>query len=123
MRRPLFSGVILSAASTTIALRTLWPNLDSAIPGPLGDNVAFVWNTWWAAHAWQQFPALFRTSLLFAPWGANLTLHTHTILPSTIAALIPASGAILRTNLLVAAHLTLNAICAYALAWRVTRQI
>lgn len=116
------TALLLSAALTAIVLRGLWPHVHNAIPGSLGDNVAFVWNTWWAAHAWAGFPAVFHTPLLFAPWGTDLTLHTHTLLPSTVAAVLPHANVVFATNLVVAAHLALNAICAYALAFRLTRR-
>ena len=116
-------AMLLAAALTAIALRGLWPHVDAAIPGSLGDNVAFVWNTWWAPRAWARFPAVFQTPLLFAPWGSDLTLHTHTLLPSTLAAALPGANVIRATNLVVAAHLALNAICAYALAFRLTRRV
>lgn len=116
-------AMLLAAALTAIALRGLWRHVDAAIPGSLGDNVAFVWNTWWAPRAWARFPAVFQTPLLFAPWGSDLTLHTHTLLPSTLAAALPGANVIRATNLVVAAHLALNAICAYALAFRLTRRI
>lgn len=112
-------AIVLSTALATVSLRALWPEFRTVIPGAAGDNLAFLWNTWWAAHAWRQFPAVLRTPLLFAPWGTSLVLHTHTLLPSTVAAAIP--GAIAGTNVIIAAHLMLNALCAYALAFRVTR--
>src|SRR5690242_15121611 len=100
-------AIVLSTALATVSLRALWPEFRTVIPGAAGDNLAFLWNTWWAAHAWRQFPAVLRTPLLFAPWGTSLVLHTHTLLPSTVAAAIP--GAIAGTNVIIAAHLMLNA--------------
>jgi hypothetical protein len=122
MRRAAAPGLLLSAALTLISLRTLWPAFGAALPGPPGDNVAFLWNTWWASQAWRQFPVLLKTASLFAPWGTSLVLHTHTLLPSTIAAALP-GGPIASTNAIVTLHLLLNGLCAYALAFRVTRRV
>ncbi len=94
---------------------------NTAVPGPLGDNLAFVWNTWWAAHALKA--SGFRTGLLFAPWGASLVLHSHTVLPSAIGAALPGLGTIAATNVVVALHLFLNGVCAFALAGRMTRRV
>jgi len=112
---------LLAAALAGYQLRGLTSIADAAVPGALGDNVAFVWNTWWAAHALTG-PAL-RTNLLFAPWGTSLVLHTHTWLPSAVGSALPGLGTIAATNLIVALHLFLNGACAFALAARMTRRI
>ena len=96
------------------------------IPGTaVGDNVAFLWNTWWLRYALDNgIPPLW-TSMLFAPWGSSLALHTHTLLPSLFAALLVplTSGSTLAaTNVVVILQLLLNFIVTYALALHVTRE-
>jgi len=115
------AGLTLSTVLVAILLRGLWPQLDSAVIGPPGDNLAFVWNTWWAASVWKA-PS-FHTPLLFAPWGTTLLLHTHTLLPSALAAAWPGTNVLGGTNVIVALHLALNGLCAFALAWRLTRRL
>jgi hypothetical protein len=95
--------------------------IANGVVGPLGDNLAFVWNTWWAAHALRA-PA-FSTRLLFAPWGTSLVLHTHTMLPSAIGSALPGLGPIAATNVIVALHVFLNGVCAFVLAGRVTTRV
>ena len=119
--RPAITSVTLSTALAAILLRGLWPGGDSVVIGPPGDNLGFVWNTWWAAGNWHA-PS-FHTSLLFAPWGTSLLLNTHTLLPSTVAAAWPGVHVLGGTNVVVALHLALNALCAFALACRVTRRL
>jgi hypothetical protein len=116
----LFVGAAVSTVSVALLLRGIWSQFDAAIVGAPGDNLAFVWNTWWAAHREGSIHGLFTTRWLFAPFGVNLVLHTHTLLPSVIAAAVP-TGLLAQTNIVVVAHLLLNALCAYALVWQVTR--
>src|SRR5262245_24192026 len=73
-------------AITAWWLQPLISNLSSALPGGgAGDNVTFVWNVWWMGyvlhHAGQRF---FFTPFLLHPFGADLTLHTHTALPALV---------------------------------------
>ena len=60
----------------------------------------------------------FRTPFLFAPAGADLTLHTHTALPAfagaTILAPLPVVSAL---NVSILGSLLLNALATYLLAW------
>jgi hypothetical protein len=104
----------------------LWPALrlmDLAVPGNgAGDNLTFVWNTWWTRTALGQAHSLFDCPVLFAPFGVDLTLNTHTALPSSIAAVLSRGGSVVAaTNLVIALHLVLNFLAAYALAWHLTR--
>jgi hypothetical protein len=117
--------VFLHAA---IVLWWLWPivrGLSSSLPGAqAGDNVTFVWNVWWMRyvlhHPGQSF---FSTPFLFYPVGTDLTLHTHTALPALVAAVVGPSSLVAAQNLLIIAHLFLNFVCSYALAYRATRQV
>jgi hypothetical protein len=103
----------------------LWPFLGSgegAIPGAgPGDNLTFVWNLWWTRFALHHAGAgVFFSSFLFFPFGADLTLHTHTLGPALLTSGV--SDPIVAQNALNALHLFLNFSLAYALAWRETRQ-
>ena len=97
-------------------------HLASSLPGPgPGDNVAFLWNAWWARTALQHSGSYWNTWALFAPSGASLVLHSHTALPAL------ASATVLGRLPLVVAHnvtllvgLFLNGYCAYLLARRVS---
>ena len=98
-------------------------HLSTHIPGPgAGDNVSFLWNFWWMREAVASGQSPFQTAALFAPAGANLTLHTHTMLPAfagaTVLGGLPLAVAL---NLTILAGISLNAFSAYLLAWRVTR--
>jgi hypothetical protein len=96
---------------------------SSVIPGAgAGDNVTFVWNVWWMQYALHHSgQTFFFTSFLFHPFGADLTLHTHTALPALIGALW--SSPIAGQNAVIAIHLYLNFVCSYALAHQLTRRV
>ena len=118
-------ALLLFAALTIV---WLWPVLsdpDNLIPGSgAGDNLTFVWNGWWMSRALSVPTSPFHTTMMFAPWGADLTLNTHTALPSLAAALLSRSTSILAaTNYVIALHLFLNFALTYALAWRLTRNV
>src|SRR6188474_290008 len=72
-----------------MAVAWTWPlamSLSTAIPGEPGDNLAFLWNTWWMREALaSDTTAFFHTDHLFAPFGIDLALHTHTAFPAWIA--------------------------------------
>ena len=97
----------------------------TAVPGAgAGDNLTFVWNTWWMATALHTGAPFFFSPMVFAPFGVDLTLHTHTALPSLVAAVIaPGNSLVLGTNLVIGLQLLLNFVCAFALAFRVTRDM
>jgi hypothetical protein len=98
--------------------------LGTAVPGAgAGDNLTSLWNVWWMRRA-LELPdtPFFFTSYIFAPFGADLTLHTHTALLGWVAgtllhrvALVPAF------NLLILGSLCLNATCTYVLAYQISR--
>ena len=116
---------IAAGAAALFAVVWTFPlvlHLSTHVPGPgAGDNVAFLWNFWWMRTALAAGADPFHTTALFAPVGADLTLHTHTMLPAfagaTVLAALPVATAL---NLTILAGLALNAFCAYLLAWRVT---
>jgi hypothetical protein len=112
------------AAFAAVAVATSWPlaaHLSTSLPGPPGDNVAFLWNFWWMREALASGANVFRTSYLFAPLGIDLTLNTHSALPAfagaTLLAPLPVVAA---QNLVTLAAMTLNGICAWRLAGRFT---
>jgi len=104
-------------------LHPLIRHLSSALPGTgAGDNLTFLWNLWWMRYVLHH-PGLsfFSTAFLFYPVGTDLTLHTHTALPAFAAAVAGPSSLVASQNLLIVAHLFLNLVCSYALAYRLTR--
>jgi hypothetical protein len=123
------SGLHLAPLGLFAVLACAWSyplvlHLSTAVPGPgAGDNLTFVWNLWWMRHVLAS-PAdhFFFTRYLFAPFGTDLTLHTHAALPDLVGAtLLGRVGLIPATNLLVLGSLFLNAAAAYLLAWELTR--
>jgi hypothetical protein len=64
-------------------------------------------------------PALsfFESDRLFAPYGFDLTLHTHAALPSLAAAMLPNVSLFTAENVVLLASLTLNGWIAYLLAF------
>jgi hypothetical protein len=102
----------------------MWPVLKApaaAIPGSgAGDNFIFVWNLWWAKHSLLAGTSPLWCTVLFVPLGVDLTLHANT-LPATAIAGLLVRDVIAGTNAIVCAHLFLNFVAGYLLAWRVTR--
>ena len=117
----------------------LLPQLDAAVPGgelwhdaaavgapaaALGDNATAVWNVWWFQHALEQSKPLYRTSMLFAPFGTQLSLHTHATTHSLISWPMAAlTSLVAGHNLAIIAGLALNGITTWLLAFRVTRRL
>jgi hypothetical protein len=117
----------LLAAPVFVALSAWWLSgligqASAAVPGGgAGDNLTFVWNTWWMDRVIHGGGSFFFSPLLFAPLGVDLTLHTHTALPSLLAAAIATGHSLVfGTNLVIAIHLILNFACAFALTRRLT---
>lgn len=91
------------------------------LPGPPGDNVAFVWNFWWMREALSTLSTPFFTPYLFAPHGVDLTLNTTTPLPALVGAtLLAPFGIVTAQNLVTIAALSLNGFVTYRLARRFT---
>jgi hypothetical protein len=61
--------------------------------------------------------SFFESDRLFAPYGFDLTLHTHAALPSLVSAAIAGIGLITAENIVLLVSLTLNGWLAYLLAW------
>jgi hypothetical protein len=109
----------LSAVLTWWWVRPLIGSFGTAIPGPgAGDNLTFVWNLWWTRYALAHGHPLLWSPLLLYPFGADLTLHTHTLLPALAVSFV--ANPLAAQNLLVCSHLFLNFACMYALAYRET---
>jgi hypothetical protein len=120
----LAAGVAFAALACVVS----WPlplHLATHLPGPgIGDNVQFLWNFWWMRTAIDSGADFFRTPYLFAPFGVDLTLHTHTALPALAGATalgwLPLAVA---HNLVLLASLFLNGFVTYVLAWRISRDL
>jgi hypothetical protein len=116
-------------AVVALTVLTVWwlspvlRHLGTSIPGVnAGDNVSFLWNVWWMGYVLHHPGySFFFTPFLFHPFGVDLTLHTHTALPAFAAALFGPGSLVASQNVLVIAHVWLNFVCAYALAYRLTR--
>jgi hypothetical protein len=111
---------------STLTAIWMWPFLASpgdAIPGAgAGDNFLFVWNLWWVRHAIFNGVSPLWCPVLFVPFGIDLTLDTHTLLPTSIMAVMMGGRSVVAgTNVIICAHLFLNFAAAYALAYRLTR--
>lgn len=113
-------ALLLFALATAVWLAPLSGQFATAIPGSAaGDNITFVWNVWWVRYAvLHHLPLLFSPMLLY-PFGADLALHTHTLLPAL--AVSGVANPVAAQNLLIAGHLFLNFACTYFLAWREAR--
>jgi hypothetical protein len=111
-------GVLAAAWSFPLVL-----HLETHLPGQApGDNMIFLWNFWWMRIALASGEDFFHTHYLFAPAGADLTLHTHAALPALIGAtVLRGLSVVTALNITILAALALNGFCAYLLAWRVTR--
>ncbi len=117
---------VLPAAAGIAVLVAWWvlpilTRITDCVPGAgPGDNLAFVWNVWWTRYALTHSgQSVFFSPLLFHPFGANLALHTNTLLPAILVS--PVANPVLAQNVLIVAHLVLNFVAAYALAWHQTR--
>ena len=77
------------------------------------DNANFLWNFWWMREALGSGESFFSTPYLFAPYGTDLTLHTHTALNAFAGATVfggmPPLAAL---NITILLSLFLNGFCA-----------
>ena len=119
------AALLTLAAITALWLLPVVSRFSTAIPGAgAGDNVTFVWNVWWMRYVLHHPGfSFFSTSFLFYPYGADLTLHTHTALPAFIAAAAGPASLVASQNLLIVLHIYLNFVCSYALGYRTTRRV
>src|SRR5688500_13326529 len=104
-----------------------WPlalHFSDHIPGLAGDNYSFLWNLWWMRKALAA-PELqfFHTNYLLNPFGVDLVNYPHTALQGYVAATALRAFTIVEAqNLYIVGSVFLNAVCAYALAFDITRQ-
>ena len=92
------------------------------MPGALGDNELYLWDFWWMRIALQSGADFFQSPYLFAPVGADLTLHSHTAFAAFVGAtLLGGFPVVTALNLTTLATLSLNGFCSYLLAYRITR--
>jgi hypothetical protein len=118
----------IAAALAMAALALAWSFPLAAVArthlagGGFSDNANFLWNFWWMREALGSGEPFFSTPYLFAPYGTDLTLHTHTALNAfagaTVFGGLPPLAAL---NITILLSLFLNGFCAYLLAWQVTR--
>jgi hypothetical protein len=118
--------VAAAAGFGALAVVWSWPlasHFSTHLPGAaIGDNAVFVWDFWWMRTALASGADFFHTPFLFAPVGADLTLHTHTALPAFVGATVLRSLSVVAAlNITILVSLALNGFCAYVLAWRLTR--
>ncbi|HEY7499061.1 MAG TPA: hypothetical protein VH740_11135 [Vicinamibacterales bacterium] len=99
-------------------------NLSTHVPGPPGDNFAFVWNFWWFRLALASGASFFECPYLFAPFGVSLVLDSHMALQSlTGATLLAPLPIVAAHNVTLLAGLAANGIAAYALAYAHVRRV
>jgi hypothetical protein len=101
-------------------------SLDTAVTGVgAGDNVAFVWNFWWARHVLGGgSPEYFRTALLFAPFGTSLVLNTSTPLQAWMGATVLGGLPLVRAhNVVLLCGLAADGFTTYLLAYAFTRRV
>ena len=117
-------ALLTLAAITGVWLSQFYQDSPPLSPARAPGNVTFVWNIWWMRYVLHHPGAsFFSTSFLFYPFGADLTLHTHTALPAFIAAAAGPASLVASQNLLIVLHLYLNFVCSYALGYRTTRRV
>ncbi|MFI5183893.1 MAG: hypothetical protein ACHQNV_05815 [Vicinamibacteria bacterium] len=106
----------VSVAVASLFLRSwVWP-LHGVIRGDLhGDSSLLTWNLWAMTESALRGQDPYRTSLLYAPVGANLATHTYGLgflpIPLLCRALLPGDA----TWPIEASHLTIWACCALGL--------
>ena len=125
-QKGLLSHVAAAGAMAAMALAWSFPLAAVAgthlAGGGFSDNANFLWNFWWMREALESGERFFSTPYLFAPYGTDLTLHTHTALNAfagaTVFGGLPPLAAM---NVTILLSLFLNGFCAYLLAWQTTR--
>jgi hypothetical protein len=109
----------------TLAIWTMLPvlaDIDGVIPGThLGDSAAGLWNVWWFTQAVGKRQNPYWTDVLFAPFGTQLSLHTHATTHSVLAwPLTSFTSVVAAHNLALLTGLALNGICVWMLSYRLT---
>ncbi len=116
-----------SRSSASSPARCSYPlvlNISTHVPGPPGDNFAFVWNFWWFRVALATGASAFECPYLFAPFGVSLVLDTHTALQSSAGAtLLAPLPIVVAHNVVLLAGLAANGAATYALAYAHARRV
>ena len=101
----------------------LSPNSHVVGGGP-GDNLCFLWNTWWFRRQLLEQASLgFWSDAIFAPQGTSLVLHTHTFLQAAISAVVlPWARAAVAHNVMLLIGLAANGWAVYALCFHNSRR-
>src|SRR5262249_35644139 len=106
-----------AAAAMFALLAFIWSfplgtRLSSALPGRgFGDNAMFLWNFWWMRRSRAAGQPFFHTDYLFAPFGTDVTLHTHTALTAFVgAAVLGPLDVLTALNVTTLASLSLNGL-------------
>lgn len=122
---PVLAAVAFFVVLAVWTMAPVLADLDGAIPGAhLGDNATGLWNVWWFARALEEGQPLYRTNDLFAPFGTQLSLHTHATTHSVMAwPLTSLTSLVAGHDLAILAGLALNGICTALLAYRLTRRM
>lgn len=128
MPRPLTHSLV-ACAFVFLSLVLTWPlaaHLSTHMPGAgVGDNVTFLWNFWWMREALASDARdFFQTTAIFHPFGANLTIHTHTALSAFVGATALSGLSIVAAqNVVLLASVALNGFATYLLALSATRRV
>lgn len=121
-------GLAAVACFVALAAWTMAPvlaNPGGTIPGAhLGDNATGLWNVWWFMQAVEEGRSPYHTDRLFAPFGTQLSLHTHATTHSVLAwPLTWVTSLVAAHNLAILTGLALNGICIWLLARRLTQRM
>ena len=113
----------LTAAAWWLVL-PLTTRLSSHVPGVFpGDNLTFIWNSWWFRRAIAAGSSGAWCDRLFAPFGTSLVLHSHALLETLIGlVLFPTASPAFALNAVLTGGIIANGLCTYALAFHYTRR-
>ena len=114
-----------AAGFALLAVVLTWPLvtvLGTHVPGKApDDNVNFLWNLWWMREAMAAGVSPLHSDWLFAPFGVDLVLHTHSALNALAGATVLGRLTIVEAqNVLLIASIALNGFCAFLLGRRLT---
>ena len=114
-----------AAGFALLAVVLTWPLvtvLGTHVPGKApDDNVNFLWNLWWMREAMAAGISPLHSDWLFAPFGVDLVLHTHSALNALAGATVLGRLTIVEAqNVLLIASIALNGVCAFLLGRRLT---
>ena len=107
-----------------LSLLFTWPLArhltDGVLGAGAGDNLAAVWNIWWARTALVGPASLLWSEALFAPFGIGLVLHSFAPLESAAAGVLAGPDPVTAYNVALLVAVFLNLACAYWAAWTLT---